>query len=119
MYVEVMVQAGPANSTLDRRRPKRCRCLHFPAPSSLPDDGLDFFVLVPNEGIPLITIGVGVSQHLDSLGVPALTLEPPSHQMADPMEGEPTHIDLDSGYSHSLRSSSDVALETWPRFREW
>jgi len=40
------------------------------------DCGLDFFVLVSNEGTLLVAIGVVIGQDAESLGVPALANEP-------------------------------------------
>jgi len=40
------------------------------------DCGLDFFVLVSNEGILFVTIGMVIGQDAEGFGVPALANEP-------------------------------------------
>jgi hypothetical protein len=50
------------------------------------DGGLDFFVLVLNERILFITIGVIVSQDMESLGIPALANQPTRGFGAEPEE---------------------------------
>ena len=56
------------------------------------DCGLDPFVLVLNERVLLVTVGMVVSQDVESLGIPALTNQPTRGFGAEQEEGT-----LDSG----------------------
>ena len=50
------------------------------------DGGLDFFVLEPNERVVLVSIGVVISQDMESLGVPTLAHQPTRRFWPKPKE---------------------------------